>query len=757
MGYSSGDAYRDNDWFADRSWDLFARQALLEHGELPIRSHVIGGGVKTLGHPFDSSLSPSFLPTLLFGDVIGVKVLLAGLLLLGTWGMFGLARRWLELEELPAAMVAMGFALSGWFPSMMIVGFYAQAFYLLVPAILYLFWFEERPVLRTLLVGMLGYVLLAQTGNALLAISWFCALATWLREAARGGLPGLLIGVLTVILLSVPLAFLGLVDIPWLLPAGWGSAALLFALFRPGRRLARGLSVWAGRAALVFVVTASLGCAKIVALTELLETGDYDHAMSSGWELWFPDGDKPGVEGEEARIFRWPDAEQSSGVGVDPDFYGSIADLFEGLLKPAPIEGLYEPFYSDDDGVPMEERGYGLALREYEWLGLSPTILALAVLGLLTGVGFRVLLSSLFLLCAGVVLGPHVAPDLYFLLMSGLPGFERVVQPIKYLNFFMLPVLSLAAGLGFRRLPLPSGRPSWIAAGVVLVVPFFLNGPVLADRFSEPRAEIPRAESFHQVAQIGHPDWATYSPERIEELREVYLLRELARPPVARAYDQSRAGVGVVDWYGTLRTEEQSIPKLFVTPEGNVVPNPAYPGAEAWVKEGDAEIQEIAIRPTSIRIKVLSRGPHLIVINQGYDPDFKVRPPRRASGEPYALTVGEEDGLLLLTVLEEGAHDIRLDYAPQKTRLSLLVSLLALAGWGLGLRWALRSEGREPEKSVDASSSPEETDANRASEQLVEVEPEAAAGGADDGGVPAGGEGESLDASAELEAPANPE
>ena len=74
-------------------------------------------------------------------------------------------------------------ALSGWFPSMMIVGFYAQAFYLLVPAILYLFWFEERPVLRTLLVGMLGYVLLAQTGNALLAIAWFCALARAQNQA----------------------------------------------------------------------------------------------------------------------------------------------------------------------------------------------------------------------------------------------------------------------------------------------------------------------------------------------------------------------------------------------------------------------------------------------------------------------------------------------------------------------------------------------------------------------------------------------
>ena len=137
-------------------------------------------------------------------------------------------------------------------------------------------------------------------------------------------------------------------------------------------------------------------------------------------------------------------------------------------------------------------------------------------------------------------------------------------------------------------------------------------------------------------------------------------------------------------------------------------------------------------------------------------PKHRTRTPL-AAASLTSLTVGEEDGLLLLTVLEEGAHDIRLDYAPQKTRLSLLVSLLALAGWGLGLRWALRSEGREPEKSVDASSSPEETDANRASEQLVEVEPEAAAGGADDGGVPAGGEGESLDASAELETPTHPE
>ena len=198
MGIASGDAYRDNDWFTDRAMDAMARDALLHHHQLPIRSHLVGGGFPTVGHPFDGSWSPTILPVLLFGDVIGVKVNLLLLLLLGSWGIWGLARSWLGLGPPAAALSTLGFAFSGWLPSMMLVGFYPQCLFLVTPAILRLLWVEDRRRPRSLiLAGFLLFLLLQQAGNAVLAVAFFVALATWLerdlasrRKQGAGTAPG---------------------------------------------------------------------------------------------------------------------------------------------------------------------------------------------------------------------------------------------------------------------------------------------------------------------------------------------------------------------------------------------------------------------------------------------------------------------------------------------------------------------------------------------------------------------------------------
>ena len=123
-GIAGHDEFRNNDWLNCRSFDAFTRHAILEDGQFPLRSHLFGGGFPVIAHPSDGSWAPTIIPTLLFGDVVGVKLVILAFILLGAWGVRGLARDWLGLQE-PAALWAAGlFAVSGWALSMILVGFY---------------------------------------------------------------------------------------------------------------------------------------------------------------------------------------------------------------------------------------------------------------------------------------------------------------------------------------------------------------------------------------------------------------------------------------------------------------------------------------------------------------------------------------------------------------------------------------------------------------------------------------------------------
>ena len=665
LGIGSGDPYRDNDWFTDRVFDVLARDALLEHGQLPLRSHLLGGGFPTLGHPFDGAVSPTLLPTLLLGDVLGVKLVLALLLLLGTWGVWGLARRELGLGEVGAAFAALAFAWAGWLPSMLLVGFYPQCFYLVTPAILRLLWRGDRR--GVLLGGALFALPLCQAGNAALAIGWLVALASLLRAAARArALPLSLVALFTT---CAPPAFAAGSGSWWPL-LGWAGLGLLFS--PAGRRWGREARPVLSRGLALVAVAAALGMFKLVAVGDLLERATYQHELSWGYELWYPmlpHGEPDG------RLIRWPprfDAEHPPPPHRDPDFYASAGELLEGLVGRAPTEGEYEPF-PEPGGGPMEARPLGQAEREYIWVGLTWPVLLLALLGGFAAWRRAAIPAVVCALTAGICLGPHLLPDLHFLLIRGLPGFDRIVQPLKYFNFFFVPCAALLAGLAVDRAA--SRRPrAALAVFALLLWPFLQNGPALAERFHEPVDPGPDA-SFHQVAHIGHPDWAAWIPEEIDRAGRDWMLREFARPEGAREYFNAHRGVGVVDWYGTLTLPEAAIPKRYITPSGRWVDNPRYPGAEAWMS-GDGQVSDVEIGPTKLSATVRSSGPQRLVFNQNHDPDFAVEGGRLA----------EERGLLAVDV--DGDAQVVLRYRPRRAGAGLALSALALLGWGvLWRRW----------------------------------------------------------------------
>jgi len=686
FGIASDDAYRDNDWFTDRAFDALAREALLHHHQLPLRSHQLGGGFPTLGHPFDGASSPTLLPALLLGDVIGTKVVLSLLLLLGSWGIWGLARRWLGVGPPAAALATLAFAFSGWLPSMLLVGFYPQAFYLLTPAILRLLWVEEeRRWLSLLLAGALFSLLVCQAGNAALAVAFFVAVATWLKVAAEQSRWILAAAAVLLLAITAPLAFAAELE-SWLPPAvSWAIVAGLLGGVPALRRFCRALGPWIGRGAIVGVVAALLGLGKIVAIADLLDRGgEYQHELSWGYEFWFPR--LPHGE-PDGRLLRFPrfDEDNPPPPFRDPDFYMGPLELLEGLHGRVPTEGEYTPFPPPSGDVPMEERPFGMAEREYMWVGMTAPLLVLALIGLVVGRRRRGELGLLFVASAGICLGPHLLPDLHFLLVRGLPGFDRIVQPIKYFNFFCVPVVALLAALALDRLPEAWAKPAWIAVPLLVAWPFVQNGTALEQRFRHAYDPGER-RSFSQIAHVGHPDWVGWEREEIERHSQEWSLRELARPAGTREYELAKQGLGIVGWYGTVEMPERAIPSRYVTPTGSWFDNPAYPGAEAWFSGGGGELVALDIGPTRIRATVETSGATRLVFNQNHLPEFVAR-----GGE-----LAEDVGLLAIDIPDAGRHEVQLIYRPWKLLLALLGSLIAWIAWGvLVFRWTRgRSRGK---------------------------------------------------------------
>jgi hypothetical protein len=653
-GIASGDAFRDNDWLNCRSFDLLSARAILEDGQFPLRSHLVGGGFPILIHPSDGSWAPTLVAILLLGDVLGLKANLVLLFLIGALGVYGLARRWARLAPFPAAFAALLFALSGWMPSMLLVGFYHQVFYLPIPAILFLLLSSPGRPHRLGLAGFLLFVVLQQGGHAFPAGVHFLAFALWLGVALRGartrgrwrslGRLGAFVG--AVVLLTAPLAFVSVGYPGWLAVLG-PALALSTLAWRPMRGQLRRFAPWGLRLALVVAIAASLGAARVVGLAQLADGGSYGGGLE----------DLGLYSAGESPVDYWTER-----------FYEGPRSLFSGLVGRVAAEPVYEQEVFGRPGSNLSP--------EYAYLGLTVPGLALALLG--AGLALRrrrfgalVATGALYL---GICLGWFLPPDLHFLLVRGFPWLDRMSQPLKYFNFFVLVAAVLLAGLAvqalLRRLPRGLARGVGASAAVLLLaVPLAQNAPMLAELFAEPRPAPPPAAEFHQVAMIGDATWLQLPAAEREQRLDDAFLRDFRRPDAAQEYHNVRRGVGTIDWYGTVTLGEAAIPRDYVTLDGQVVPNPSYRG-EAWLREGGGEVRSLVVRSNTIDLEVELSRPDRVVVNQNHLPGFRVDRGRLAP----------EDGLLGVD-LEPGTHQVRFTYAPRGLLAGLWVSAGAFLVW----------------------------------------------------------------------------
>lgn len=87
------------DYWGRGDWDQFsfrygtARKAWLDYQQLPTWNPYVNGGNVLLAHPHSPALSPLFLPVLVLGVPLGLRVQVVLFAVLGLWGMAALLRR----------------------------------------------------------------------------------------------------------------------------------------------------------------------------------------------------------------------------------------------------------------------------------------------------------------------------------------------------------------------------------------------------------------------------------------------------------------------------------------------------------------------------------------------------------------------------------------------------------------------------------------------------------------------------------------
>ncbi len=441
-GFTSGDPYRSHDWQIAATHDAMFRNAVLEHHQLPLRSHLVGGGYPVIAHPSDASYSPMILPSLLLGERLGLKVNLVIAMLLGALGIYLLARNVLGLGGFGPLLAALAFASAGWHPSRVLVGYYESTFYLFFPLMLYLMLTAGR-----------------SRGRLVLAAA---VTATCFLQVLGGGVAFLL----------------------------WAAVHLLYGFRSPAFSQSRRRSVTL--ALTVLALAAALGAVKFSPMLHLLHRGENDR-MDPHLLAQMPAG--AGERFAYTRSYYFYSQFRSLAAKGHLDFfYDSPGSLAHSLVNAVPLKNQYDKLPAGDV-TPRHP--------DYPYINLGYAALVLGLLGLVLfarPMRRHILVLLLFtLVCFGV----HSPVDM-FRPLSYLPVVNSMRRPMQYFNFFIYAELVLLAGFALwwlqQRL---RDRRLQVALGVVVALALLPTAVQNAARyrqaFRHELLEVTPAKEFYQV------------------------------------------------------------------------------------------------------------------------------------------------------------------------------------------------------------------------------------------------------------------
>ncbi len=443
-GFVSDDSYRSHDWLIAATHEAMFRNTVLGYHQLPLRSHLVGGGYPVAAHPSDGSYSPFALTSLVFGERIGLRLNLIIALFLGALGVFLLGRDVFGFTLNGALFAGCAFAFAGWHPSRILVGYYESTLFLLFPLMLYLIITARQSFARFFLAVVLTTTCFLQVlGGAAVFALWAAA------------------------------------------HLGWGVRSPEFTLRRR-----------TGLAYLVLVLAAAmlLGAIKFVPMAELLRRGSSEQHL--------PPALQGGVPADPLARFLQKRTGGYYRAHYDPRsdpagdmFYRGWRPLLASLVEPVALQGQYRPI------------GQGrVAPISFEYRAIAVGYLALALAGVV--LCWRRLGRSIFvlLLFVWICLGPYAPLNLHRV-VNLLPVINSFNRPVQYFNFVIYVELVVLAGgaLSWIESRLRHRRLLLTAAFVLLLPSALVNVQRYERAFSRTLPEYELEGVFYQV-KLANPE-----------------------------------------------------------------------------------------------------------------------------------------------------------------------------------------------------------------------------------------------------------
>ncbi len=153
------------DWHQTLSFYKAARESVISYMQMPFRTPYFDGGYPLMAHPLDGSLNPFFLPPLLFGENVGVKINIIIFHIVGGLGMFYLARHVLRQNTMGAIFATSVFCLGGNMHRLLIAGqTYPAGYYFFLPLLCAFFIKSINKKKFIFLTSLLLALLLTQAG-----------------------------------------------------------------------------------------------------------------------------------------------------------------------------------------------------------------------------------------------------------------------------------------------------------------------------------------------------------------------------------------------------------------------------------------------------------------------------------------------------------------------------------------------------------------------------------------------------------------
>ncbi len=135
-----------HDWPQFYAWYEIPRITLLKFHQFPLWNPYLAGGVPELGYPQSGFLSPFFLPVLLFGSVVGLKLCVVLYMVVGMVGMVALTR-FLRCHPWTQLLAAGLWGLNGHMAAHLAVGHIDHLTFFLLPWVVLCF--LQRKILLT--------------------------------------------------------------------------------------------------------------------------------------------------------------------------------------------------------------------------------------------------------------------------------------------------------------------------------------------------------------------------------------------------------------------------------------------------------------------------------------------------------------------------------------------------------------------------------------------------------------------------------